>query len=560
MRPDPEPVPARARHALSQDPHWWRQAVVYQIYPRSFADSDGDGVGDLAGISSRVPYLAALGVDAVWLTPFYPSALADGGYDVDDYRDVDPSLGTLADFDDLVARLHDAGIRLMVDIVPNHTSDRHAWFREALDARRGSPARDRYIFRDGTGPEQASPPSDWRSLFGGPAWERVADGQWYLHLFAREQPDLNWDNREVREDFATTLRFWADRGVDGFRVDVAHGLAKDLREPLRPQAALPDERAPGGAHPLWDRDEVHDIYAEWRTVFDEYDPPRMAVAEAWVHTSRLARYASPEGLGQAFNFDLLEARWRADDLRQVIEKNLPETPSSGASPTWVLSNHDVVRHATRYGLPQSGDPRQQAEAWLHDGGTAPVLDRGLGHRRARAAALLTLALPGSAYVYQGEELGLHEVRELPDAVRRDPVFHRTGGSHKGRDGCRVPLPWTPEGVSFGFGAAPAHLPQPAWFGPCSVEVQEGSSESTLALYRRAIALRHRLQGSPDLTWVDSTSDVVHFERPGGWQSITNLGQHPVTLPTGTVVVSSEPTTDGQLPPDTTAWITTRGTE
>ena len=552
---EPEGLTAHKATAMSPDPEWWRQAVVYQIYPRSFADSNGDGVGDLAGITSRVPYLAGLGVDAVWLTPFYPSALADGGYDVDDYRDVDPALGSLADFDAMVDRLHGAGIRVMVDIVPNHTSNRHPWFREAIRTRRDSPSRQRYIFRDGIGPDGASPPSDWESLFGGPAWERVDDGQWYLHIFAPEQPDLNWDNREVREDFLTTLRFWADRGVDGFRVDVAHGLAKDLREPLLPQAALPDERVPGGAHPLWDRDEVHEIYAEWRAVFNEYDPPRMAVAEAWVHTSRLARYASPEGLGQAFNFDLLEARWRADDLRQVIDKNLPGAPASDASPTWVLSNHDVVRHATRYGLPQTSDPRETAAAWLRNHGTAPTFDRELGARRARAAALLTLALPGSTYIYQGEELGLHEVVELPDDVRQDPAFHRTRGSQKGRDGCRVPMPWTPDGTSFGFGDGPAHLPQPEWFGPSSVEAQERTHASTLQLYRRAIGLRHRLQGSLDLTWVDATPDVVHFERPGGWQSITNLGQQSVTLPAGDVVLSSDPIIERQLPPDTSAWIT-----
>jgi alpha-glucosidase len=542
---------------MSGDEDWWRQAVVYQIYPRSFADSNADGVGDLTGITSRIPYLTSLGVDAVWLSPFYPSALADGGYDVDDYRDVDPTLGTLADFDEMVARLHDAGIRVMVDIVPNHTSNRHAWFREAVDAGRGSKARDRYIFRDGTGPHGDTPPSDWRSLFGGPAWERVADGQWYLHLFAREQPDLNWDNPEVRSDFLTTLRFWSDRGVDGFRVDVAHGLAKDLSEPLLSQAALPEEGLPGGAHPLWDRDEVHDIYAEWRTVFNEYDPPRMAVAEAWVHVSRLPLYASSEGLGQAFNFDLLEASWRASDLRQVIEKNLPDVPPSDTSPTWVLSNHDVVRHATRYGLPQTGDPREVAADWLRSGGATPTLDRDLGLRRARAAALLLLALPGAVYLYQGEELGLHEVEDIPDDRRQDPSFHRTGGSQTGRDGCRVPLPWTSSGTSFGFGDGPSHLPQPEWFGASAVQLQDGAADSTLELYRRASALRHQLQGEQSLTWVQTGPDVLHFERPGGWHSITNLGRDAVPLPPGTVVLTSDRVVDAQLPPDTSAWVTRR---
>src|SRR3954452_12357744 len=335
---------------------WWRQSVVYQIYPRSFADGNGDGIGDLAGILSRVGYLHDLGVDAVWLSPFYPSALADGGYDVDDYRNVDPRLGTLDDFDALGHALHEVGIRVVIDIVPNHTSDRHEWFIEALASPKGSAARNPYIFRAGLGPDGSLPPPDWTSAFGGPAWEPVGDGQWYLHYFATEQPDLNWDNREVRDDFLKTLRFWSDRGVDGYRIDVAHGLAKDLREPLLPQAALPDEGLPGGAHPLWDRDEVHEIYAEWREVFNEYDPPRMAVAEAWVHTSRLSRYASSEGLGQAFNFDLLQAPWSPDALRRVIEENLPGARNRDSSPTWVLSNHDVVRHATRYGLDQTDDP------------------------------------------------------------------------------------------------------------------------------------------------------------------------------------------------------------
>ena len=419
MEMSPRPAAASA--------DWWRQAVVYQIYPRSFADSDGDGLGDLRGILSRVPYLASLGIDAVWLSPFYPSALADGGYDVDDYRDVDPQLGTLADFDEMTASLHANGIKVIVDIVPNHTSNRHAWFREALAAPKGSRARDRYIFRDGQGPDSAQPPSDWASVFGGPAWTRVPDGQWYLHLFAAEQPDLNWANREVRDDFLTTLRFWSDRGVDGFRVDVAHGLAKNLAEPLEPlppsTGTWSTRRSRTGTHPLWDRDEVHDIYAEWRQVFNEYDPPRAGVAEAWVHPSRRPRYASPDGLGQAFNFDLLEANWKAGEFLRVITDNLADAQRHGASTTWVLSNHDVVRHASRYALPAEDhlSSTRNAKAWLLSNGTSPELDRGLGLRRARAATLLMLALPGSAYLYQGEELGLHEVADIPaERDRRIP--------------------------------------------------------------------------------------------------------------------------------------------
>ncbi|THJ68039.1 glycoside hydrolase family 13 protein [Arthrobacter echini] len=542
-----------------QDPDWWRQAAVYQIYPRSFADSDGDGIGDLRGVTSRIPYLKALGVDAVWLSPFYPSALADGGYDVDDYRDVDPRLGTLEDFDEMVGALHGAGIKCIVDIVPNHTSNRHAWFQEALAAPRGSAARERYIFRDGTGPGGAEPPSDWESVFGGSAWEQTRDGQWYLHLFAREQPDLNWDNREIRDDFLRTLRFWSDRGVDGFRVDVAHALTKDMSEPLPSRNELHTEGENAeGAHPFWDRDEVHEVFAEWRSVFDEYTPPRTAVAEAWVHADRRARYASPEGLGQAFNFDLLRAAWNADQFRDIITANLREAANSGASSTWVFSNHDVVRHATRYGLPGADDANgaaQDGSAWLLGGGDESVLDREVGERRARAATQLMLALPGSAYLYQGEELGLHEVADIPDDARQDPAFFRNPGVEVGRDGCRVPLPWTADGGSFGFGDDGAHLPQPAWFGEYAVQVQEDDPSSTLSFYRRALELRRALQGEETLEWIDEPSaDVLHFTRPGGWHSVTNFGPAPVQLPEGTVLLSSSPLQDRKLPTDTTVWL------
>jgi alpha-glucosidase len=534
------------------DPNWWRQAVVYQIYPRSFADANGDGVGDLQGIISRLPYLASLGIDAVWLSPFYPSALADGGYDVDDYRDVDPRLGTLADFDELVEALHGAGIKLIVDIVPNHSSNRHEWFREALAAEKGSAARDRYIFREGVG---AEPPSDWDSVFGGSAWAQIEDGQWYLHLFAAEQPDLNWDNREVRDDFIKTLRFWSDRGVDGFRVDVAHALVKDLTEPMPSKTTLPRQSESNGLHPLWDRDEVHEVYREWRQVLNEYDPPRSAVAEAFVPADRRARYASAKGLGQAFNFDLLQADWDYDKFRQVIEENLALAEQNGSSSTWVFSNHDVVRHATRYGLPKDPDGAwQDGKAWLLSNGTEPTVDVEQGLRRARAAVLLMLALPGSAYLYQGEELGLQEVGELPAANLQDPAYFRSKGAEKGRDGCRVPLPWTVGGLSFGFGSGGSHLLQPKWFGTYSVEAQEGDADSTLSLYRKALAVRRGLQSSEDLEWVDGVDWSLHFQRPGGWQSITNFGAAPIELPDGAVVLSSAPLEGDKLPADTTAWL------
>ncbi|MFE6996592.1 glycoside hydrolase family 13 protein [Microbacterium sp. NPDC057659] len=535
---------------------WWRQAAVYQIYPRSFADANGDGIGDIPGILSRVDYLADLGIDAVWLSPFYPSALADGGYDVADYRDVDPRLGTLTDFDAMVAALHSRGIKVVVDIVPNHTSDLHAWFQEALAAGRGSAARERYIFRDGTGPDGAEPPTDWQSTFGGGAWERVEDGQWYFHHFAVEQPDLNWANPEVRADFLTTLRFWSDRGVDGFRIDVAHMLTKDLTEPL-PQTAELEAIPRDGNHPLFDRDDVHEVYAEWRRVFDSYDPPRTAVAEAWVETpERRARYASAEGLGQAFNFDLLVADFDATQFRTIIADNLAQAEATGSSTTWVLSNHDVTRHATRYGLPALNGRRvKQGTEWVQAGGPAEQLDRDGGLRRARAATLLLLGLPGSTYLYQGEELGLHEVAAIGPDQRQDPAFFRGSEFDRlGRDGCRVPLPWTAAGSSFGFGADGAHLPQPDWFAEYAVDAEAADPESTLNLYRQALRLRHELQTGEQMEWIETgRDDVLRFARPNGWQVLTNFGTAPYPFE-GEAVLSSVPTSPGILPAESTVWL------
>lgn len=553
-------MPDTATDAAARD--WWKNAVVYQIYPRGFADTDGDGIGNISGITSRVPYLAQLGVDAVWLSPFYPSALADGGYDVDDYRDVDPRLGTLDDFDALVEALHGAGIKVIVDIVPNHTSDRHEWFRAALAARAGSPERERYIFRDGLGPDGERPPNDWESGFGGPAWEPVGDGQWYFHHFAKEQPDLNWDHDEVREDFLKTLRFWSDRGVDGFRVDVAHGLVKDLSEPFAPWAevAAVDQHT-DGSHPLWDRDAVHEVYAEWRRVFDEYDPPRFAVAEACVHPSRRARYASAKGLGQAFNFEMQDAGWRSADFREAIDSGLDQTRESGSTTTWLLGCHDSPRVATRYGLPAHPQRSavQVAHQWLLADGSEPALDRALGERRARAAALITLALPGSTYIYQGDELGLHEVGDLPPEVLEDPLATRSGGREKGRDGCRVPLPWTADGPSFGFGPGPARPPQPAWFARYAAALQSADPDSTLNLYRRAVRLRAALNTGADFTWIETvtetgSADVLHFRRADQWHCIANFGSESVPLPAGELLISSAPVEGELLPGNTTAWL------
>jgi alpha-glucosidase len=540
-----------------KDPDWWRQAVVYQVYPRSFADADGDGLGDIRGITERLTHLATLGADALWLSPFYPSELADGGYDVADYRDVDPRLGTLDDFDAMVTEAHRLGLKVIVDLVPNHTSHQHVWFQEALAAGPGSAARERYVFRDGRGAHGELPPTDWQSVFGGSAWRRVPDGQWYLHLFAPEQPDLNWSHSEVREDFRTTLRFWSDRGVDGFRVDVAHALAKDLTEPLRDLGDLPGvaeealEHLPPGGHPYWDRDEVHEIYRDWRTILDSYTPPRMAVAEAWVPGPRRALYARADELGQAFNFEYLQTAWDAGELRQVITDSLTTARAARASATWVLSNHDVVRHASRLVLP----PGTDENAWLLSGGHAPAVDAHQGLRRARAATLLMLALPGSSYVYQGEELGLPEVADLPFEVLQDPIWEQTGRVRKGRDGCRVPLPWTTSGPSYGFGAGGAWLPQPEAFAGYAVEAQDGVEGSTLELYRTALRLRRKLLQGEDLTWADaSPAGVLDFVRHEGWRCVTNLSDRAVPLPAGEVLLTSGPLEDGLLGPDTTAWL------
>lgn len=542
---------------LSGDENWWRQAVVYQVYPRSFKDSNGDGLGDIKGITSKVEYLAELGVDAIWLSPYYPSALADGGYDVADYRDVDPKLGTLADFDDMIAVYHAKGIRVFADIVPNHSSDLHVWFQEALKAEPGSAARERYIFREGKGVNGELPPNNWPSHFGPTSWTRTTNadgtpGQWYLHLFAPEQPDFNWDNEEVIEDFKKTLRFWSDRGVDGFRIDVAHAMKKDMSEPYPDIKTFDMENIPlDGSHHLFDRDDVLEIFKGWREVFNSYNPPRVAVAEAWVPSERRPRYATPETLGQAFNFDLLSAPWSAKKFKQTINFNVALSEKSGSSSTWVLSNHDVIRHATRYGLPK----KTNFEKWVMTDGHSPELDLEKGLSRARAATMLLFALPGSTYIYQGEELGLFEVADLPGQVLQDPMWLRDGMTRKGRDGCRVPLPWEKTGSSFGFGTGSAHLPQPTWFAGHSVEFEEVQEDSTLKLYRAALKLRKELLTDETLEFLDNKRKVVHFVRPNGWHNVTNFGKKPVALPAGTVRLTSAPLVDGKLPGNATAWIT-----
>jgi alpha-glucosidase len=549
--------------ADAADAAWWRHAVIYQIYPRSWADGNGDGVGDLAGACTRLPYLKDLGVDAVWFSPFYRSPQADAGYDVADYRDIDPLFGSIEDADALLSSAHDLGLKVIVDLVPNHTSDEHPWFQAALRAAPGSTERERYMFRDGRGGAGSEPPNDWRSVFGGPAWTRVDDGQWYLHIFDTKQPDLNWENPQVREEFESVLRFWLDRGVDGFRVDVAHGLLKeqglpDWDEELTMLEGRPKEDAP--RPPMWDQDGVHEIYRQWRRILDGYGKPdRILCAEAWVEPQeRAVRYVRSDEMHQAFNFDFLQAPWRAEDLRAVIESSLRAADTVGAPSTWVLSNHDVVRHASRLGLPVG--QRRPNGISAED----PQPDRQLGLRRARAATTLMLALPGGAYLYQGEELGLPDSTDMPHEFRQDPSFHRTGGAEVGRDGCRVPMPWARDEPSFGFGPGRAPwLPQPEVYGGYAVDQQEGVAGSTLELYRELLATRreHRL-GTGGLHLVHGYGDdVVALENTGDEAVegsvlvLANLGAELVALPAdATVLVSSGPLgADGQVPTDTAVW-------
>ncbi|MGA9715978.1 MAG: glycoside hydrolase family 13 protein [Aeromicrobium sp.] len=524
---------------------WWRDAVIYQVYPRSWADSDGDGIGDLPGITSRLDHLVDLGVDAVWLSPFYVSPQNDGGYDVADPRDVDPLFGTLDDFDALLERAHALGLRVIVDVVPNHSSSEHAWFRAALAAGPRSRERARYLFRDGTGMGGEQPPNNWLSSFGGPAWTRVTEadgspGQWYLHLFDTTQPDFDWECTEVREEMESVLRFWLDRGVDGFRIDVAHGLVKAPGLPDT-DLTLDPLRDPTGLQPMWDQPGVHEIYRAWRRLTDSYSVPgqdcdRILCAEAWVEpAAALAHYVRPDELHHCFNFHYLMTAWNATALRHSIAESLQQANAVGAPQTWVLSNHDVVRHASRFG---SGE---------------------VGLRRARAATALMLALPGSAYLYQGEELGLPEATQLPDDARRDPIWERSGHQVVGRDGCRVPVPWQADKPGFGFGPTRrTWLPQPPVYGDLAPERQRGVPGSTLELYRLLLRLRHdhRL-GRGDLEWAATDPEILRFTNRGV-TVVANFGPSPVMLsPEAVVLVSSAADDDvSTLLPDTTVWLAT----
>jgi alpha-glucosidase len=537
----------RPKHARKQvnvaiSNPWWRDAVIYQVYPRSFADADGDGIGDIDGIRARLDHLKNLGVDAIWMSPWYPSPMADAGYDVADFRDIDPVFGTLEGAEALITEAHAAGIKMIVDIVPNHISSEHPWFKAAL-ASPDAPERDYFWFRPGRGPDGGEMPTDWRGEFGGTTWTRTPDGAWYLHLFTPQQPDLNWDNPAVRAEFESILRFWFDRGVDGIRIDSAALLLKD--------PALP-EVVEGVSHPYHDLDGVHDVYRAWRRVADSYPGDRALIGEVWMpDVERFANYLRPDELNAAFNFDFLGCAWDPQLMRECVDRTLHAHAAVGAPPTWVLSNHDVTRHVTRYGRTET----TFSFAINLDG--TPV-DLELGTRRARAAALLSLALPGATYIYQGEELGLWENENIPVEAMQDPMYARRGHS---RDGCRVPLPWSGDEPPFGFSPPEASdapwLPQPREWKDRTVQAQTGDPSSMLELYRSAIAQRRLEPGlhQPSMTWIPTDPEALAFTRGPEFACVVNMSDRAIALPEHlTCLLASSPLDGVLLPPDTAVWL------
>jgi alpha-glucosidase len=543
---------------------WWRDAVTYQIYIRSFADSNGDGIGDIRGIISRLPYLKSLGIDAIWITPWFPSPQKDHGYDVANYFDIEADYGTLDDAKTLITKAHEIGIRILIDIVPNHCSDQHEWFQAALKAAPGSLERSRFHFLDGKGDSGELPPNNWPSVFGGQAWQRIIEGdgklgQWYLHIFATEQPDFNWEHPDVREHFENILKFWLDLGVDGFRIDVAHAMikAQGLPDIIEPEKG--NEMLSATVHPFWDQEGVHEIHRSWRKILDSYPGDRMAVAEAWVSpASRIARYLRPDELANSFNFDFLISLWEAPFLKERIITSMAAMAEVGAPSSWVFNNHDVVRSVDRFDLGLLNNDKST----LHRQGDAKKFNLERGTQRARAGALLMLALPGGAYIYQGEELALPEVRDIPEDRLTDPRWAMSGKVDRGRDGCRVPLPWQQEPAgAFGFSTndqlTPVHawLPQSPWWGRFAVNTQTQITESTLNMYRQALAIRSAEAGLGDgpMEWLTVNDEVIAFSRPGNFICYVNFGAE-IALPTeAEILLASGPIVDGVLPTDTAVW-------
>ena len=548
-----------AHHSPFISSEWWRSAIIYQIYPRSFVDGNGDGMGDLPGITSRLGSLASLGIDAIWLSPFMRSPQKDAGYDVSDYTDVDPLFGTLADFDAMVGRAHELGLRVLVDLVPNHTSDQHKWFQAALAAPKGSPERAFYHFKEGKGLDGELPPNNWLSMFGGPAWTRVEDGSWYCHLFDSSQPDLNWENPAVQEAFEEILRFWLDRGVDGFRVDQPHAMGKVDGLPDHPDV----DRAGAGfiegepSPPMWFQESVHSIFRRWRQILDSYPGERAMCGEAYVlPLSFMALWVRNDEFHQTFNFRYLDSEWKPEILFASINESFKAFDEVGAPSTWVLSNHDIIRHATRMGG-VVGRPTASDGIGPND----PQPDRELGLRRARGATLFTLGLPGSTYLYQGEELGLPEHTTIAEEFRQDPTFFRTGGKRVGRDGCRVPLPWeSGAGASNGFNeTGKAWIPQPAIYAEYSRDQQDGIEGSTLEMYKHALRLRKELGlGNGSFDWEpEYTNATTLGYRNGSVLVIHNFGREAIALPAGDVIASSANAASVGIEPDQTVWLQTK---
>ncbi|MFM1778883.1 MAG: hypothetical protein RIS51_28 [Actinomycetota bacterium] len=545
-------------HKSHPGSQWWRSGVIYQIYPKSFSDFNGDGVGDLKGITSRLEKIKELGVDAIWLSPFYCSPQKDGGYDVSNYLDVDPLFGSLEDFDELVEKAHSLNLKIMIDLVPNHTSSEHEWFKRALAASPNSPERNFYHFKEGKGLSGELPPNNWQSLFGGSAWTRTTGddgkpGQWYLHLFDSSQPDLNWANPEVQEAFEEILRFWLDRGVDGFRVDQPHAMVKAQGLPDHPYV----EEAGAGfiegrEHPpMWFQAEVHDIFRSWRKILESYPGERAMCGEAYVlPLSLMALWVRPDEFHQTFNFRFLDANWTKNSVAAVINESFDAFDSVGAPSTWVLNNHDVIRHASRFG----GD-YGRATASDGIGPNSPQPNAELGLRKAKGATLFMLGLPGSAYLYQGEELGLPEHTTLDPKHRQDPTFHRTKGVRVGRDGCRIPLPWDNSNSVNGFSPSEkSWLPQPDSFAVLARENQEADPYSTLALYKNALALRKQFGlGEGSFDWVESEGDLLSY-RNRNVLVIHNFSDEEGEIPTGyEILLCSGP--EKVLGANQTIWLT-----
>lgn len=535
----------------SQLPGWWRDAVTYQIFMPSFADGNGDGLGDFPGIIQKLPYLAELGVDAVWLTPFYASPQADEGYDVADYRSVDPRYGTLDDFKKMVDRAHELGLKIIIDIVPNHTSSEHPWFKAALAAKPGSPERDRYLFLDGQGENGELPPNSWPSIFGGSAWTRIkGEKQWYMHLFAAEQADLNWRNPEVRAEFSSILRFWLDLGVDGLRIDTPGALIKEKGFPDRHQTIA--EMFATHDSPFLHQPEVHEIYREWHKIIEEYDD-RCIMGEVFAKPfERGLDYIRPDEMNQRFYFDYLEAPWETKELKRVIDQSLAGMQKAQAELIWLTSSHDQVRSASRLGMTKAGMVLPGIDIHVEQP------NRLLGLQRARALATLTMFLPGAACIYYGEELGLPDHTTMDNKYRHDPRHIRSKGAEVGRDGGRCPLPWVHDEAAFGFSTTGKRwLPQPDVYEEYAIDVQQEDEDSTLSLYRELLSIRREYGlGRSDFTWLESPRTDVLRARSGQLELIINMGYSPIEMPEGEIIAQSLPEIDedDDLPGNAAVWL------